>query len=119
MQVRELWELPIFSHLIEDGVSVCPVGDGFVLSFEYWDEEDKEYKLVKLVFENVVFFKNESESTCFDPLDSYDRLVELPDSDLLVALAHQAPHFDFTPFHHYAIYFESAGLYQFIAKIMR
>ncbi|MDD3172670.1 MAG: hypothetical protein PHF63_03265 [Herbinix sp.] len=115
MKVNELWELPFISQELEDGVQFDVYGMDIIISFIYVQKSNIKVR-AGIKFDSVLCHMHTSECFTKNLFNAYDTLVEIKDSEWLEALKtlngisflHWKPS-------HYAIYFDSVGLYQFIA----
>ncbi len=114
MKIEKIFELPIFSHLIEDGVKMYFNGLDVILSFNYFIDDIK--KNMKITFPSALAYKYTDEYATEKLYEAYDKLVKIENSDWIDSLKQlQNRGFDFSRLSHYAIYFDSVGLFQFIA----
>ena len=98
-----------------DTPKVCYDLNDFVLELKYSD--NKRYKIY---FRGIFGFKYSSHPLCTaDDVDAYDQIVEVLDSDWLKEfsqLDEEMTHTKKDELHHYMTYFDSEGVYEFIAK---
>jgi hypothetical protein len=113
------WEFPVPStYLTSSGVKLVYPGGKAYLLFEYYDtENDDEIFHSGIMFEAVMTHKHTSEKFLTTLLGAYDALVEIEDSDWLAQCrAINEDVFDFWNLKHYAIFLDSNGMYEFVAK---
>jgi len=116
MIIKKLWELPILSSQLENGLQISINGMEVSLSFTYLADENIE-KEVELKFDSVLCHLHTSERFTKAMLDAYDTVVQIEESDWLNELKKlNERDYEFWKPKHYAVYFDGIGLYQFIAK---
>lgn len=110
------YELPIFSSSLEQDPIVESKDMNMEIQLLGRDEEDRLRKIV-IKFNSVLC--NKYTSARFTPklYDSYDRIVELVDSQWLVELKNvNKEDFIYWNPRHYIIYLDGVGMFQFIAQ---
>lgn len=119
MKTNKLWEFPVPSTCIADGgvKLIYPGGDALLL-FDYYDEKkDDAIFNSGILFDAVQAHRHSSEKFVNYLFDAYDSLVEIIDSDWVCQLRKVnkeiADHWNIK---HYAIFLDSNGLYEFIAR---
>lgn len=119
MSINKLWEFPVPSTCIADGgvKLIYPGGDAFLL-FDYFDEEkDDAIFHSGIAFDAVQAHRHSSEKFLKSLLGSYDCLIEISDSEWIEQLtAINKEIADYWNIKHYAIFLDSHGLYEFIAR---
>ncbi len=119
MENKKIWEFPVPSTCIaEGGVKlIYPGGDAWLL-FDYYDENknDAVYN-AGIVFDAVQAHRHSSEKFTKSLLGAYDSLVEITNSEWAAQLREINKEIaDFWNIKHYAIFLDSYGLYEFIAR---
>jgi hypothetical protein len=120
MDNNKLWEFPVASTaLAEGGVKlIYPGGDAWLL-FDYYNEDNAVFNS-GILFDTVLAHKHTSEKLISTLMGAYDYLVEIADSEWLEQLREiNQQTVDYWKLKHYAIYLDSNGLYEFIAKSYR
>lgn len=119
MEINKLWEFPVPSTcLAEGGVKlIYPGGDAWLI-FDYFDEEkDDAIFNSGIVFNGVQAHRHFTEKFVYSLLGAYDCLVEITDSDWVKQLREVNKKIaDYWNIKHYAIFLDSNGLYEFIAR---
>lgn len=110
------YELPIFSSTLEDDPIIEFDEIDMKIILTGGDEQGK-LKKITLKFHSVICFKRTSARFTPKLFDSYDRIVELVDSEWLKELRGiNEEGFNYWSPRHYIIYLEGVGMFQFIAK---
>ena len=110
------YELPIFSSsLVQD-----PIIDFKDMNIKIeligMDEEDRQRKIT-IEFDSVLCNKHTSAKFTPKLYDSYDRIVELEDSEWLMELKNlKKKDFEYWNPKHYVMYLDEIGMFQFIAR---
>lgn len=110
------YELPMFSSSIENEPEIEFKNMDIRIKIRGYDEKDFECG-IEIKFLTVIGFKQTSAR--FTPLlyGSYDKIVELIDSDWLREMNSINPDdFSFWKPRHFAFYLDGFGMYQFIAQ---
>lgn len=119
MKVNKLWEFPVPSTcLAEGGVKlIYPGGDAW-LTFDYYDIEKGDAVFNSgILFEAVQAHRHSSEKFLVSLMGAYDSLVEILDSEWVRQLRQiDRKIADYWDIKHYAIFLDSNGLYEFIAR---
>lgn len=114
---REIkYELPIFSSSLEKNPMIESKDMNMEIELIGMDEENRLRKIV-IKFNSVLC--NKYTTVRFTPklYDSYDRIVELVDSEWLVELKNiNKENFNYWNPKHYIIYLDGVGMFQFIAQ---
>jgi hypothetical protein len=117
MASKKLWELPIAStKLTENGVRlIYPGGDAWLL-YDYYDENDVILNS-GIFFDTVLAHRHASEKLINSLIGAYDYLVEIINSEWLKQMKEVNKQIvDFWNLKHFAIFFDSNGLCEFLAK---
>ena len=121
MRAEKLWEFPVPSTCIaEGGVKlIYPGGDAWLL-FDYYDESKEDAVFNSgILFDAVQAHRHASEKFQFSS-EAQDTLVEIKDSEWVAQLREKNKKIaDFWNIKHYAIFLDSNGLYEFIARDYR
>ena len=110
------YELPVFSSSLEKNPIIEFEDMNMKIELIGMDEESRLRKIV-IKFNSVLC--NKHVTARFTPIlyDSYDRIVELLDSEWLEELKNiNKEYFNYWNPKHYIIYLDGAGLFQFIAQ---
>ena len=110
------YELPIFSSTLEKDPIINSKDMNTEIELIGVDEENRLRKIV-IKFNSVIC--NKHTSTRFTPklYDSYDRIVELVDSEWLDELKGiNKEGFNYWKPKHYIIYLDGVGMFQFIVQ---
>lgn len=121
MNLSEQWIFPVPSNCIYSGVSLIYEGGDSVLLFDYYDENNND-KIFNsgIVFETTIAHRHSSEKVTKFISGTYDKLVELKDSEWVKELSIISPEWiKYWEVRHYVIYLDSYGLYEFLAKGFR
>lgn len=119
MKIIKLWEFPVPSTNIWKGVHLFYPGADVYLLFDYVVDVagNSEIKNSGIVFEGVMSHKHTSEKFLTSLMNSYDTLVEIVDSDWVKQF--YKINFKIAAYwnlKHYAIFLDSNGLYEFLAR---
>lgn len=116
MKIEIKYELPIFSQSLEKDPIVK--SKDMDMEIELFGTDDKD-KLRTIIIKFSAVLCNKYTSARFTPrlYDSYDRIVELVDSEWLEELKGMNER-DFSYWNpkHYVIYLDEIGMFQFIAR---
>ncbi len=114
---REIkYELPIFSSSLEQDPVIESKDMNMAIELMGMDEENRLRKIV-IKFNSVLCNKHTSARFTSKLYDSYDRIVELVDSEWLVELKSvNKEYFNYWNPKHYVIYLDEVGMFQFIAQ---
>jgi len=119
MKVYKLWEFPVPSTCLADGgvKLIYPGGDAWLL-FDYYDEKkDDTIFNSGIVFDAVQAHRHSSEKFTKFIFEAYDYLVEIVNSEWVNQLREINKEIaDYWNIKHYAIFLDSNGLYEFIAR---
>jgi hypothetical protein len=118
MNLSEQWVFPVASNCIYSGVLLIYEGGNLILLFDYYDENNND-KIFNsgIVFETTIAHRHSSEKVTKFISGTYDKLVEVKDSEWLKELTDISPEWvKYWNVQHYAIYLDSHGLYEFIAE---
>lgn len=119
MKTKNLWEFPVPSTCIAEGgvILLYPGGDAWLL-FDYYDENINDAVFNSgIVFDAVQAHRHSSEKFLRSLLGAYDTLVEIEDSEWVAQLREINKGIaDYWNIKHYAIFLDSNGLYEFIAR---
>lgn len=118
MDLSELWVFPVPSNCIYSGVSIIYEGGNLILLFDYYDENNND-KIFNsgILFETTIAHRHSSEKVTKFISGTYDKLVEVKDSEWLKELTDISPEWvAWRNFRHYAIYLDSNGFYEVIAE---
>ena len=110
------YDLPIYSTTLEKDPVIKTKGMDMWLELIGEDEEKRRRK-ISIRFNTVLCHKHTSAR--FTPIlyDSYDRVVELLDSDWLQELKSiNQDEFNYWGLKHYILYLSDIGMFQFIAQ---
>lgn len=110
------YELPIFSSSLEKNPMIESKDMNMEIELIGMDEENR---LRKIVIKFKFVLCNKYTTVRFTPklYDSYDRIVELVDSEWLVELKNiNKENFSYWNPKHYIIYLDGVGMFQFIAQ---
>ncbi len=115
METIRLYELPVLSQEIEDGVHFCKDGLLVVLTFQGLVNDKLTHFEIK--FSKVLCCMHTNEQSTIEFYRCLDTIVEVINSQWINHLKATSPiDFDFWKPKHYAIYFDSVGQFQFIAS---
>lgn len=119
MKVNKLWKFPVPSTCLADGgvKLIYPGGDAWLL-FDYYDEKkDDTIFNSGIVFDAVQAHRHSSEKFTKFIFEAYDCLVEIVNSEWVNKLREINKEIaDYWNIKHYAIFLDSNGLYEFIAR---
>jgi hypothetical protein len=118
MDNKELWIFPVPSTCINTGVILKYEKGDAILSFDYFDEEkeDNVYHH-SIIFETVVCHRHSSEKFTKSLRCSYDKLIEISNSEWVNELSAISPEWaEYWGIKHFSIYLDGYGLYEFVAK---
>ncbi len=112
-----LWTFPVPSNciynlkFIYDNLNVT-------IAFDFYDEEDNDNIYNgRIQFNYVVAHRHSSEKFTKFIKGTYDNLCEIIESDWVSELKIISPEWaEYNQIKHYAIYLDSYGLYEFVAK---
>ncbi|ATW25304.1 hypothetical protein [Candidatus Formimonas warabiya] len=119
MGTNKLWEFPVPSTCIaEGGVKLIYPGGDALLLFDYYDEEKNDAVFNSgIVFDAVQAHRHTTEKFIKSLLGAYDTLVEITDSEWVKELREINKEIaDYWNIKHYAIFLDSNGLFEFIAR---
>lgn len=110
-----IYELKMFSSNLKNEPEFIVDGMKTILKIEGYDDEGKINK-VRIEFDSVLCYKRTSARFTPKLYDSYDKVVELQDSDWLNELkAINNEDYDFWKPRHFILYLDEIGMYEFIA----
>lgn len=110
------YELPIYSSTLEKDPIIETENLNMRIELIGEDEESRIRK-ISIQFNTVICNKHTAASFTPKLFDSYDRIVELVDSEWLEELRNiNQEEFDFWKPKHYVLYLDDIGMFQFIAK---
>lgn len=114
--VKKLFELPMLSSLLNSEPEILIKGLDISMILDGKDLSDAD-RHVCLSFKSVLCHKHTSERFTEEMYDAYDAVVEIVDSEWLIAMEKiNKNDFGFWKPRHFAVYLEGIGLYQFIAR---
>jgi hypothetical protein len=119
MKTNKLWDFPVASTCIaEGGVKLIYPGGDALLLFDYYDEEKNDAIFKSgIVFDAVQAHRHTTEKFVVSLLGAYDSLVEIIDSEWVNQLKDANKEIaDYWNIKHYAIFLDSNGLFEFIAR---
>lgn len=119
MGTNKLWEFPVPSTCIADGgVNLIYPGGDALLLFDYYDEEKNDAVFNSgIMFDAVQAHRHTTEKFIKSLLGAYDSLVEITDSEWVKELREINKEIaDYWNIKHYAIFLDSNGLFEFIAR---
>lgn len=115
MKITKLWEFPISSQRIGEEVKITINGIDQDMEFLSYNVANQRMK-VRIGIIAAFCYLHTSETLTNDLFDAYEVLVQIEDSDWLIELKKKDNRlFEICNLKHYAIYFDSIGMYQFIA----
>lgn len=110
------YELPIYSQALEKNPIIQIKGMDVNIELSGYDDDNRIRK-ISIQFNNVVCSKRTSVRFTPESLDSYDKIVQLVDSEWLNKLKHiNQEEFNYWKPNHYSLYLWDEGLFQFIAQ---
>lgn len=110
-----IYELKMFSSNLKNEPEFIVDGMKTILKIEGYDDEG-EINKVRIEFDSVLCYKRTSARFTPKLYDSYDKVVELQDSDWLNELkAINNEDYDFWKPRHFILYLDEIGMYEFIA----
>lgn len=115
---KALWTFPVPSNCIYTGVKLIHEKASIKLDFDYYDEDndDKVFN-GRIEFKNVIAHRHTTEKFTKFIKGTYDNLCEISDSEWLSNLEKLSPEWIGNNYlRHYAIYLDSYGLYEFVAR---
>lgn len=116
MTYKVRYELPVFSQALICNPDVKFEDMNVIMTIRGYDEEDNE-KTITVTFVSVLCMKKTSVRFTPELYDSYDKVVELIDSDWLNELKKiNENEFGYWKPKHYVLYLGGEGMYQFIAQ---
>jgi len=118
MEIKKLWTFPVPSTCLQNGIRFINKTANALILFDYYDENDKD-KIYNggILFNIVVAYKNTDEKFTKSLGGTYDTLVEYKNSEWLEELYKLNPEWaKIWDIRHFAIYFDSYGKYEIIAK---
>lgn len=116
MKIEVMYELPVFSSGLEEDPIIKTKDLDMEIELIGKDENEQLRKII-ITFHGV--FCNQHTSARFTPklYDSYDKVVELVDSEWIMELKRiNEDDFNYWRLKHYAMYLDSVGMFQFIAQ---
>lgn len=119
MKINNLWKFPVPSTCIaEGGVKLIYPGGNAWLLFDYYDEKKNDVIFnTGILFDAVQAHRHSSEKFIKSLLNAYDSLVEITESEWVNQLREVNKEIaDYWGIKHYAIFLDSNGLYEFIAR---
>ena len=122
METNKLWEFPVPSTCIADGgVNLIYPGGDALLLFDYYGEEKNDAVFNSgIMFDAVQAHRHTTEKFIKSLLGAYDSLVEITDSEWVKELREINNEIaDYWNIKHYAIFLDSNGLFEFIARDYR
>lgn len=117
MDAKKIWEFPVPSTVAISTKLIYPGGDAWFL-FDYYDEgKNDEIFNSGIRFEAVQAYRHSCEKFTASLMDAYDYLVEIEDSEWIDQLREIDKQIaDYWNIKHYAIFLDSNGLFEFIAR---
>lgn len=110
------YELPIFSSSLEKEPIIDYKDLNMKIELIGTDAENR-LRRIKIKFNSVLCNKHTSARFTPKLYESYDRIVELADSEWLTELKNiNKEYFNYWNLKHYIIYLDGFGMYQFIAQ---
>lgn len=110
------YELPIYSQSLKENPNVKLKKGDIEIELIGYDEDDRLKKII-IKFICVICYKHTSEKFTPKLYNSYDRIVELVDSEWLVELKSiNEEWFNYWKLRHYVIYLWGEGMYQVAAQ---
>ena len=110
-----IYELKMFSSNLKNEPEFIVDGMKNILKIEGYDDEGRINK-VRVELDSVLCYKRTSARFTPKLYDSYDKVVELLDSDWLNELkAINNEDYDFWKPRHFILYLDEIGMYEFIA----
>ena len=116
MKIEIKYELPIFSSSLKQDPVIRSKDLNMEIELIGMDEESRSRKIT-IKFNSVLCNKHTSARFTPKLYDSYDKIVELVDSEWLAELKNvNKEYFDYWNPKHYILYLDGAGMFQFIAQ---
>ncbi|OPH60458.1 hypothetical protein BC351_18385 [Paenibacillus ferrarius] len=118
MEKIEKWKFPVSSNCICSGVNLTYQKGDAILTYDYYDidNDDKVFN-GGLIFSGTVAHRHSSEKFTKYIEGSYDTLLEITNSDWINELTTLSPDWaKRLSMKNFAIYLDSYGLFEFIAK---
>lgn len=110
-----IYELKMFSSNLKNDPEFIVDGMKNILKIEGYDDEGRINK-IRVELDSVLCYKRTSARFTPKLYDSYDKVVELLDSDWLNELkAINNEDYDFWKPRHFILYLDEIGMYEFIA----
>lgn len=110
------YELPIFSSSLEKEPIIESKDLNIKIELMGTDEENR-LRRIKIEFNSVLCNKHTSARFTPKLYGSYDRIVELVDSEWLAELENiNKEYFNYWNLKHYIIYLDGFGMFEFIAQ---
>ncbi len=110
------YELPIFSSSLEQNPIIESKDMNMKLELIGVDENNR-LKKIEIMFNTVLCNKHTAARFTPKLYDSFDRIVELVDSEWLVELKNiNEEEFNYWNLKHYIIYLDEAGMFEFAAQ---
>lgn len=117
MEIKNLWNFPVTATSIMNVHFIHKNADVLIL-FDYYDENNNDVvSNGSIEFKTVVAYRNTDEKFTKSLNGAYATLVEYSHSEWLNELIRHCPEWAKTwGIRHFAIYFDSYGLYEIIAS---
>ncbi len=118
MKIVKLWEIPMISHELEDDFQVIIDGSTISLSIQYSNPFFPDIKQKTIItFDTVLCYRYTTDCFTRELYDAYDTLVKIDVSQWLKEIKQMYSYeYNILQPKHYAVYIDSRGLYEFIAK---
>lgn len=118
MSIQKLWEFPVPSNCIANGVVLIYAGGDAIIKFDYFDEnENGVIYNGSIRFKSVMAHRHSTEKFTNFIQGAYDTVIEIQNSKWAKELYKLNPEDSkYWDIKHYAIYLDSFGLYEFIAQ---
>ncbi len=119
MGTNKLWEFPVPSTCIaEGGVKLIYPGGDALLLFDYYDVEKNDAVFNSgIMFDAVQAHRHTTDKFIKSLLGAYDSLIEITYSEWVKELREINQEIaDYWNIKHYAIFLDSNGLFEFIAR---
>ena len=118
--VSTVWEFPCLSQEFRHGPEILLTAEGAHLRYDF-ESPSGGYSWAEVFFEGVFAFRYYSYDSLVGKdhhshvVDAYDRVVEVHDSRWLLDVCPAEPWVGLV-LHHYRVFFDSIGVYEFAAK---
>lgn len=116
MNSEKKYELPIYSSALEEDPIIISKNMDMNIKLNGYDDKNR-LKKIMICFKAVICYKYTSARFSTKLHDSYDRIVELTDSEWLEELMEiNKEDYNYWKPKHYLLYLDEVGLFQFIAQ---